>query len=63
MLEGFDFINSKKNSQCPPRLHLETTLPSYLVARPSRNFILAGQQEARREEWEEKRLICWRLKP
>ena len=35
-----------------PRLYLETTIPSYLVARPSRDIALAGQQEATRRWWE-----------
>ena len=38
-----------------PRLYVETTIPSYLTARPSRDTVLAGQQEATRRWWEEKR--------
>lgn len=34
---------------------LETTLPSSLFARPRRDLILAGQPEATREGWDEKR--------
>ena len=37
-----------------PKLYLETTIPSYLAARPSRDPILAGQQEAARQ-WREKK--------
>ena len=39
----------------PPRLYLETTIPSYLVARPSRDALLAAQQEMTRNWWEKKR--------
>jgi hypothetical protein len=38
-----------------PRLYLETTIPSYLVARESRDAILHGQQAATRKWWEHRR--------
>lgn len=38
-----------------PRVYLETTIPSYLAARPSRELVLAGQQAATREWWETQR--------
>lgn len=38
-----------------PRLYLETTIPSYLVARESRDAILHGQQAATRKWWEQRR--------
>ena len=34
-----------------PKLYLETTIPSYLTARRSRDPVLAGQQEATRRWW------------
>ena len=35
-----------------PRLYIETTIPSYLVARPSKQLRLAADQEATNEWWE-----------
>jgi predicted nucleic acid-binding protein len=38
-----------------PRLYLETTIPSYLVARRSRDLRLAADQETTQEWWEDRR--------
>jgi hypothetical protein len=34
-----------------PTLYIETTIPSYLVARPARNPLVAGQQRATKQWW------------
>jgi hypothetical protein len=38
-----------------PRVYLETTIPSLLTAWPSRDVLIAGQQQATRDWWNERR--------
>jgi hypothetical protein len=38
-----------------PLLYLETTIPSYLVSRPSRDLVVAGRQEITRLWWERRK--------
>ena len=41
-----------------PSVYLETTIVSYLTARPSRDLIIAAQQELSRQWWAEYRRLC-----
>ena len=38
-----------------PRVYLETSVVSYLLARPSRDLVVAAHQQVTREWWEERR--------
>jgi hypothetical protein len=38
-----------------PKVYLETTIPSLLTARPSRDVLIAGQQQATRDWWNDRR--------
>lgn len=40
-----------------PKVYIETTIPSYLTARPSRDLVIAGNQELTREWWFERRSL------
>jgi len=43
-----------------PRIYLETTIASYLTARPSRDLVTAAHQQITRDWWETRGmgLIC-----
>lgn len=38
-----------------PKVYLETTIPSLLTAWPSRDLLMAGQQQATRDWWDQRR--------
>ena len=38
-----------------PKVYLETTIPSYVMARPSRDLVTAAHQQITREWWETRR--------
>ena len=38
-----------------PKAYMETTIPSYLTSRPSRDLVIAGHQQMTREWWVKRR--------
>ena len=46
---------SARQSEMKAKLYLETTIPSYLVGRPSRDLLVAAHQEITRHWWESRR--------
>ena len=46
------------NDQNRPIVYLETTVVSYLAAKPSRDVVIAGHQQSTQEWWDEKRPEC-----
>jgi hypothetical protein len=41
----------EKMAVIKPKVYIETTVVSYFIARPSRDLLIAGHQEATREVW------------
>jgi hypothetical protein len=48
-------VESQRVKMMKPRLYLETTIPSYLTAWPSRDLVRAAHQQTTREWWEQRR--------
>jgi len=40
-----------KNKMNKPSVYIETSIPSYITAKPSRDIVIAGKQEISREWW------------
>ena len=39
----------------PPKIYIETTIPSYLTGRPSRDLLIAGHQQVTHQWWDDRR--------
>lgn len=49
---GHDFQEALYNEFMKPKVYLETTVISYLASRPSRDLIVAANQQSTQEWWE-----------
>ncbi len=45
-------VSSGDQSGMKAKVYIETTIPSYLVARPSRDLLIAAHQQITRDWWE-----------
>ena len=46
---------SWRRRRLKPKVYLETTIPSFLAARASRDVVIVGQQQATRDWWQDRR--------
>ena len=46
------YIHPTKSGTMPQRVYIETTFISYLIARPSRDLIVAGHQQVTHDWWD-----------
>jgi len=46
-----EHVKSMINKMNKPSVYIETSIPSYITAKPSRDIVIAGKQEISREWW------------